>query len=55
MYLVKNFLLGNYPLAKTFWLIYFIPAFSYTIIVQILKEFDKDYSTFGFYNFIYAA
>ena len=45
MYLVKNFLLGNYPLAKTFWIIYFIPAFSYTIIVTILKGFDKDYST----------
>ena len=45
MDLVKKFLLGNYSLTKTFWIIYFIPTFSYTIIRTLLVEFDETYSS----------
>ena len=45
MEFVKKFLLGNYSLIKTFWIIYAIPTISYSIIRALLAEFNENYST----------
>ena len=42
---LKKFLLGNYSLTKTFWIIYFIPTISYAIFNTLLVEFDENYSS----------
>jgi hypothetical protein len=38
---VKKFLLGNYSLTKTFWIIYFIPTTAFSIIHRLLQEFES--------------
>lgn len=45
MDLVKKFLLGNYSLTKTFWVIYFTPMVLYATIITLLREADEAYSS----------
>ena len=42
---IKKFILGDYSLVKTFWILYFIPTVLYSIVREILLYNNENYSS----------